>query len=62
MRPITVREGEASLTAHPGDPGRLVLSYQLDYGPRTPIGRQSFFADVTPETTSTLCRCLRNFE
>ena len=49
-RPITVREGEATLTAHPGDPGQLVLSYQLDYGPRTPIGRQSFFVNVTPES------------
>ena len=48
-RPITVREGDAILTAHPGDPGRLVLSYNLDYGP-TPIGRQSFFVDVTPES------------
>ncbi len=49
-RPITVREGEAILTAHPGDPGHLVLSYQLDYGPRTSIGRQSFFVNVSPES------------
>src|SRR3954471_5610803 len=31
-RPVTVREGDAILTAHPGDPKRLVLSYNLDYG------------------------------
>lgn len=49
-RPITVREGTASLTAHPGDGERLVLSYNLDYGAETPIGRQSFFLDISPET------------
>ncbi len=49
-RPVTVREGESILTAHPGGPGRLVLSYNLDYGPRTPIGRQSLFVDVTPQS------------
>ncbi len=49
-RPVTVSEGGAILTAHPGDPRRLVLSYNLDYGPRTPIGRQSLFVDVTPES------------
>ncbi len=49
-RPITVREGDSILTAFPGETGRLVLSYQLDYGPKTSIGRQSFFADVTPES------------
>jgi UDP-3-O-[3-hydroxymyristoyl] N-acetylglucosamine deacetylase/3-hydroxyacyl-[acyl-carrier-protein] dehydratase len=49
-RPITVREGEAILTAHPGEVGHLVLSYHLDYGPRTPIGRQSFFVDVSTES------------
>ncbi len=49
-RPLSVRDGKAVLTAHPGDPGRLVLSYNLDYGPRTPIGRQSFFLDVEPSS------------
>jgi UDP-3-O-[3-hydroxymyristoyl] N-acetylglucosamine deacetylase/3-hydroxyacyl-[acyl-carrier-protein] dehydratase len=49
-RPITVRDGGATLTAHPGDGERLVLSYQLDYGPQTPIGAQSLFVDLSPET------------
>jgi UDP-3-O-[3-hydroxymyristoyl] N-acetylglucosamine deacetylase/3-hydroxyacyl-[acyl-carrier-protein] dehydratase len=49
-RPISVRDGDSILTAFPGESGRLVLSYQLDYGPRTPIGRQSFFVDVVPES------------
>jgi UDP-3-O-[3-hydroxymyristoyl] N-acetylglucosamine deacetylase / 3-hydroxyacyl-[acyl-carrier-protein] dehydratase len=47
-KPVTVREGQATLTAHPGD--GLVLSYHLDYGPKTPIGTQSLFLDVSPET------------
>ncbi len=31
-RPVTVREGQAVLTAHPGDRPATVLAYQLDYG------------------------------
>lgn len=46
--PITVRDGQATLTAHPGD--GFVLSYHLDYGPRTPIGAQSLFLEVSPES------------
>jgi UDP-3-O-[3-hydroxymyristoyl] N-acetylglucosamine deacetylase/3-hydroxyacyl-[acyl-carrier-protein] dehydratase len=49
-RPLTVREGDSILTAFPGETGRLVLSYQLDYGPKTAIGRQSYFVDVNPES------------
>ena len=50
-RPITVREGPATLTAHPGEADdRLVLSYHLDYGRRNPIGRQSLFVDLSPES------------
>jgi UDP-3-O-[3-hydroxymyristoyl] N-acetylglucosamine deacetylase / 3-hydroxyacyl-[acyl-carrier-protein] dehydratase len=48
--PVSVNEGDASLIASPGPPGRLVLSYQLDYGPKSPIGRQGFFVDVEPES------------
>ena len=60
-RPITVREGDSILTAHPGDPDRLVLSYNLDYGTRTPIGRQSLFVDVTPESFRTELSASRTF-
>ncbi len=50
-RAITVRDGDAILTAHPGaDNDRLVLSYHLDYGADSPIPRQSQFVDVTPES------------
>ncbi len=60
-RPVTVREGGSILTAHPGDPDRLVLSYNLDYGPRTPIGRQSLFVDVTPESFRSELSASRTF-
>ena len=49
-RPVTVRENDSALAAFPGDGGRLVLSYQLDYGPKSPIDRQGFFVEVGPET------------
>jgi UDP-3-O-[3-hydroxymyristoyl] N-acetylglucosamine deacetylase/3-hydroxyacyl-[acyl-carrier-protein] dehydratase len=49
-RPVTVREGRATLTAHPGDGESLVLGYHLDYGRHTPIGAQSYFLDVSPES------------
>jgi UDP-3-O-[3-hydroxymyristoyl] N-acetylglucosamine deacetylase/3-hydroxyacyl-[acyl-carrier-protein] dehydratase len=49
-RPVTVREGTSILTAHPGDPDKLVLTYNLDYGRQTSIGAQSFFVEVSPDS------------
>lgn len=49
-RPVTVREGSSVLTAHPGDPDKLVLTYNLDYGRSSPIGAQSYFVEVSPES------------
>src|SRR3954452_23431947 len=49
-RPVAVREGPAVLAAHPGDGEGLVLGYHLDYGRQSPIGSQSFFLQVSPET------------
>lgn len=48
-KPVTVREGAAVMTAYPGDGTGYVLSYHLDYG-KTPIGAQSLFLDVNPES------------
>ena len=49
--PVTVRDGEAILTAYPGaDADRLVLSYHLDYGADSPIPRQSQFVEITPDS------------
>jgi UDP-3-O-[3-hydroxymyristoyl] N-acetylglucosamine deacetylase/3-hydroxyacyl-[acyl-carrier-protein] dehydratase len=49
-RPVTVHDDGATLTAHPGKTDELVLSYHLDYGRDTPIGRQSLFLPITPES------------
>jgi UDP-3-O-[3-hydroxymyristoyl] N-acetylglucosamine deacetylase/3-hydroxyacyl-[acyl-carrier-protein] dehydratase len=60
-RPITVREGQASLTAYPGDADRLVLTYNLDYGRHSAIGRQSRFVDVSPESFRSELAASRTF-
>jgi UDP-3-O-[3-hydroxymyristoyl] N-acetylglucosamine deacetylase/3-hydroxyacyl-[acyl-carrier-protein] dehydratase len=49
-RPITVRDGASTLTAFPGAGDDLVLTYNLDYPPETPIGRQCLFLELSPET------------
>jgi UDP-3-O-[3-hydroxymyristoyl] N-acetylglucosamine deacetylase/3-hydroxyacyl-[acyl-carrier-protein] dehydratase len=49
-RPVHVRDGDSTLAAFPGETDRLVLAYQLDYGPKSPIGRQGFFVDVDPDS------------
>jgi UDP-3-O-[3-hydroxymyristoyl] N-acetylglucosamine deacetylase/3-hydroxyacyl-[acyl-carrier-protein] dehydratase len=49
-RPVAVREGSAVLAAHPGAGENLVLGYHLDYGRTSPIGAQSFFVNISPET------------
>jgi len=47
-RPIVVTGRDASLALHPGAGPGLRVSYLLDYGLHSPIGRQTFTADVTP--------------
>ncbi len=49
-RSFTVREGNATLAAHPGAGESLTLSYHLDYGPDSAIPSQSFLIDLTPPT------------
>jgi UDP-3-O-[3-hydroxymyristoyl] N-acetylglucosamine deacetylase/3-hydroxyacyl-[acyl-carrier-protein] dehydratase len=47
-RPITVRDGDATLTALPaGGDDRLVFSYHLDYP--APVGRQSRCEEINPD-------------
>lgn len=46
-RPIAVRDGAATLVAHPCDHDGLALAYHLDYP--QPIGRQSHFFESAPE-------------
>jgi UDP-3-O-[3-hydroxymyristoyl] N-acetylglucosamine deacetylase len=47
---ITVQHNGATLTVHPDDCDQLRISYLLDYGLHSPIGRQSYTTVVTPES------------
>ncbi len=49
-KPISIRDGAAALSAFPGDGEGLILSYQLDYDAHNPIGSQSHFVALNPET------------
>lgn len=48
--PVTVREGDAMVAAFPSDTPDTELMYVLDYGPKSPIGRQIHTLTLTPET------------
>src|SRR5262249_36846903 len=61
--PVTVREGQATLTAYPGPAAGegLVLSYHLDYGRQSPIAAQSLFLEMSPATFSSALAPSRTF-
>ncbi len=48
-RPVVVSHGGATLAIHPADGDELKVSYLLDYGPGSPIGRQAHTQLITPE-------------
>lgn len=50
QRSTTVRRDGATLTVHPADGDELQISYLLDYGLRSPIGRQTHTQTITPQT------------
>jgi UDP-3-O-acyl-N-acetylglucosamine deacetylase len=63
--PVVVEAGGATLTVHPDDDNGLTLSYFLNYGHGSPIGRQvhtqsltpgSFISDLAPCRTFLLLR------
>lgn len=47
---VRVTEDDAELVAWPGDPRRLELIYELDYGPQTAIGRQLYQVSLDTDT------------
>jgi UDP-3-O-acyl N-acetylglucosamine deacetylase len=47
---VIVSSGDATLALHPAESPGLRISYLLDYGPMSPIDRQSYSADITAET------------
>lgn len=46
--PVTVRDGEATLTALPAEGNESEFLYVLDYGPGSPLGRQVHAFTLTP--------------
>lgn len=57
---VRVSEGDAELVAWPGEPDRLDIYYELDYGSESPVGRQlrqysldtrSFLEEIAPART-----------
>jgi UDP-3-O-acyl N-acetylglucosamine deacetylase len=47
-RPVVVARGGATLALHPAEGDEFKVSYLLDYGLRSPIGRQAHTQLVTP--------------
>jgi UDP-3-O-acyl N-acetylglucosamine deacetylase len=48
-RPVVVQSGAASLALHPESAHELKISYILDYGNGSPIGRETHTQTITPE-------------
>ena len=46
--PVVLTQGGATIGLYPAEAPGLRASYALDYGPRSPIDRQTFSLDVTP--------------
>jgi UDP-3-O-acyl N-acetylglucosamine deacetylase len=47
--PVSVARDSATLTLHPGPCDQLTITYLLDYGPHSPIGRQAHTERITPQ-------------
>lgn len=57
-KPVVVQAGGATLALHPGPVGELKISYFLDYGTPSPIGRQTHTEVITPQGfTNDLADC-----
>jgi UDP-3-O-acyl N-acetylglucosamine deacetylase len=49
-QPVVLDAGGATLALHPSEGNELQFTYFLDYGPRSPIGRQVHTQPLTPGT------------
>jgi UDP-3-O-acyl N-acetylglucosamine deacetylase len=57
-RPVVVAQNGATLALHPSEADEFRVSYLLDYGPFSPIGRQSCTQLITPgEFASQVAPC-----
>jgi len=60
-KPITITAGDASIYALPNSDNGLSLTYDLDYGGHTGIGRQIYSCRLTPESFETNLATARTF-
>ncbi len=58
---VVVHQNGATLALHPVDHPELKASYILDYGPQSPLGRQTHTEVLTPETFLTQIANCRTF-
>ena len=59
--PVLLSAGGATLALHPGDDASLTVSYFLDYGMTSPIGRQVHTQIITPVTFASDLAACRTF-
>ena len=58
---ILVTQGGATLALHPNQDDELRITYALNYGPRSPIDKQTHSETVTPETFANFISGCRTF-
>ncbi len=58
---VLVTQGGATLALHPSQDDELRITYALDYGPRSPINRQTHSETITPETFINFISSCRTF-
>jgi UDP-3-O-acyl N-acetylglucosamine deacetylase len=59
--PVVVAQKGATLALHPGGGDHLKVSYTLDYGMDSPIGRQTHTQVISPEGFANDLACCRTF-
>jgi UDP-3-O-[3-hydroxymyristoyl] N-acetylglucosamine deacetylase len=59
--PIVVAKSGATLTLHPTPRDELIITYLLDYGLNSPIGRQTHTERITPESFANQLAGCRTF-
>jgi UDP-3-O-acyl N-acetylglucosamine deacetylase len=58
---LVVSHGGATLTLYPAEAEDLRISYLLDYGSFSPLGRQCYTTTVTPASFASELACCRTF-
>src|SRR5208283_2552788 len=59
--PLVVQDGGATLALYPARDDELRISYLLDYGPFSALGRQRHTASITPQSFANQLAGCRTF-